>query len=86
MDNLKIMTVHDKAIRLLEGGVVEIEANWFRLRRLPDDKFVYPCLECKLDSICKQEHVEVCEECDAITGGKCCLRLVSNEQENDASF
>lgn len=80
------MTVHDKAIRLLEGGVVEIEANWFGLARLSDDRSIDSCLECKLDSICKQEHVEVCEECDAISGGVCCLRLVSNEQENDASF
>ena len=84
MDKIEIMTVHDKAIRLLEGGVVEIEANWFGLTRLSDDKFVYPCLECKLDSICKQEHVEVCEECDAISSGKCCLRLVTNEQEHNA--
>ena len=86
MDKRLIMTVHDKAIRLLEGGVVEIEGNWFRLRRLSEGKFVYPCLECKLDSICKQEHVEVCEECDTISGGKCCLRLVNNEQGHDASF
>ena len=69
------MTVHDKAIRLLEGGIVEIEANWFSLKRLSDDKFVYPCFECKLDSICHGEHADVCEECDAISGGKCCLQL-----------
>lgn len=69
------MTVHDKAIRLLEGGVVEIEADLFRLRRLSYDKFVNPCLECELDSICHEEHADVCEECDAISGGKCCLQL-----------
>lgn len=80
------MTAHDKAIRLLEGGVVEIEANWFGLTRLSDDRGIDSCLECKLDSICKQEHVEVCEECDAISRGTCCLRLISNEQENEASF
>lgn len=71
------MTVHDKAIRLLEGGIVEIEDNCFRLRRLSDDRFVYPCLECNLDSICHGEHADVCEECDAISGGKCCLQLAN---------
>lgn len=70
------MTVHDKAIRLLEGGMVEIEGNCFSLRRLSCDNFVYPCLECDLDSICREEHADVCNECEAISGGKCCLRLV----------
>ena len=80
MDKRLIMTVHDKAIRLLEGGIVEIEANWFSLKRLSDDKFVYPWLECNLDSICHGEHADVCEECDAISGGKCCLQLASDGQ------
>ena len=71
------MTVHDKAIRLLEGGVVEIKSNWFSLRRLPEGEFIYPCLECNLDSICHGEHADVCEECDTISGGKCCLQLAN---------
>lgn len=69
------MTVHDKAIRLLEGGIVEIENNWFRLGRLSDSRIFHPCSECNLDSICHGEHADVCEECDAISGGKCCLQL-----------
>lgn len=69
------MTVHDKAIRLLEGGVVEIESDLFSLKRLSDEFDDYPCVACNLDSICKGEHADVCEECDAISGGKCCLQL-----------
>ena len=68
------MTVHDKAIRLLEGGIVEIDANWFRLRRFPDYFDDNPCMECNLDSACREEHVAVCEECDAISGRVCCLQ------------
>lgn len=69
------MTVHDKAIRLLEGGIVEIEDNWFSLKRLSDDFDDYPCVECELDSICHGEHADVCEECDVISDGHCCLQL-----------
>lgn len=78
MDKRLNMTIHDKAIRLLEGGIVDIEGNWFWLMRLSDDVYDYddcPCVECNLDSICREEHKEVCSECDTISGGKCCLRL-----------
>lgn len=75
MDKRMSMTVHDKAIRLLEGGVVEIEGNWFRLIRFPENYDGIPCYECNLDSICREEHEDVCAECDAISGRICCLRL-----------
>ena len=69
------MTVHDKAIRLIEGGVVNIEGNWFRLIRFPDNYDDNPCMECDLDSICRMEHTDVCGECEAILHRKCCLKL-----------
>lgn len=69
------MTAHDKAIRLLEGGIVEIDSNWFRLVRLPDSYDDIPCMECSLDSICRMEHVDVCGECEAISHRKCYLQL-----------
>ena len=69
------MTVHDKAIRLLEGGIVNIKGDWFRLRKLSDNEGFTPCTECELDSICREEHEAVCEECDAISGAVCCLQL-----------
>jgi hypothetical protein len=77
---MKKMTEHDKAIRLLEGGIVEIQANWFRLKRLPDDYDDNPCVECSLDSICRQEHINVCTECDAISNKTCCLLLASESR------
>ena len=69
------MTVHDKAIRLLEGGVVEINGNWFRLLQYETDVEVDACNECTLDSICRMEHVDVCAECESISKRNCCLRL-----------
>ena len=69
------MTIHDKAIRLLEGGIVEIEGNWFRVIIFPDDYNDIPCMECDLDSICRMEHTDVCGECEAISDRRCCLRL-----------
>lgn len=71
---MKTMTVHDKAIRLLEGGIVEIDGNWFRLRRLNDEDGFTPCTMCNLDSACREEHIAICEECDAISGKVCCLQ------------
>lgn len=72
-------SVHEKAIRLVEGGAVEIDCNWFRLIRFPEEYDGNPCMDCELDSICRMEHTDICEECEAITYRKCCLQLASNK-------
>ena len=77
---MKKTTEHNKAIRLLEGGIVEIEANWFRVKRFPDDYDGIPCEECELDSICRLEHTYVCAECEAISNKRCCLQLASESR------
>lgn len=74
------MTVHDKAIRLLEGGVVEIKCNWFRLIKLPDYYNDVSCVECDLDSICQKEHTDVCVECEMISNRKCILKLAHKKR------
>lgn len=73
-------TVHDKAIRLLEGGIVEIDANWFRLKRFSDDYDSNTCEECNLDSICLLEHTAICSECEAMSNVRCCLQLASESR------
>lgn len=80
MDKKGKMTVHDKAIRLLEGGIVEIDGDWFRLIRFPDYYDGITCMECDLDSICREEHEDICAECEAISGKECCLRLAQKRQ------
>lgn len=74
------MTIHDKAILLLEGGIVEIDSDWFYLKRFPDYYDDNPCMECNLDSICRMEHTDVCGECEAISNRRCCLELASTRQ------
>ena len=76
---MKKMTVHDKAIRLLEGCIVEIEANWFRVKRFPNDYDGNPCEECELDSICRLEHEDVCAECEFISNQRCMLELACKD-------
>lgn len=73
MENSK--SIHDKAIRLLEGGIVEIDSDWFYLKKLPDYYNDIACNECSLDSICKTDHATICGECDAISNRKCFLQL-----------
>lgn len=73
-------SIHDKAIRLIEGGIVEIKGNWFKLKKLSDDAYDLPCIECELDSICELEHSEVCVECERILHNQCYLRLVSENK------
>lgn len=73
------MNVHDKAIRLLEGGIVEIRGNWFGLLKFPADYDDFPCVECDLDSICRNDHIDVCTECEKISNRRCCLKLALKE-------
>lgn len=73
-------TIHDKAIRLAEGGIVDIDSNWFRLIRYPEDYDGDSCMECDLDSICRMEHTDVCRECEAILHRKCNLELANRKK------
>lgn len=74
------MTVHDKAIRLLEGGIVQIEGNRFQVKRFPNNYDGITCNECSLDYICRQEHMDICAECEAISNRDCCLELANKER------
>ena len=69
------MNIHDKAIRLLEGGFVKIDGNWFKVRKLPADYEDHACMICELDSLCTMEHTDVCAECEVISKRKCFLEL-----------
>lgn len=74
---MKKMTVHDKAIRLLEGGIVQIEGKRFRVKRFPDYYDGITCFDCSLQSICRQEHLNICAECEAISNRDCCLEIAN---------
>lgn len=69
----KEMSLHDKAIRLLEGGVVACSGHAVRVVGVIDnDK---SCLLCDMDSACDDEMIELCAECDSITHSKHILKF-----------
>ena len=72
----KKLSVHEKAIRLIEGGIVDVDGHSVKLVILP---FIFdPCLYCEMDYLCHYgtEMCDVCEECDAITRMDCFLTLI----------
>lgn len=72
----KKLTVHDKAIRLVEGGFVEIDGHVVAARITPDD--LLSCDICEMDCICHAEMAEVCEEVDNIRQMRSYLVLAEN--------
>lgn len=72
-------SVHDIAIRLIEGGIEEIDGLCVALRHEP---YIFdPCLTCELDCICHKgtTFCDVCKECDAITHEDCFLVLMNQK-------
>ena len=69
------MTILDKAITLLENGVVEIDGDLFRLRKYPDNCIGNKCKECDVYSICGIEHATICAECEIVSRKRCGLQL-----------
>lgn len=60
-------TVHDKAIRLIEGGIVEVDGHCVTMAHRPNH--VDPCSVCHLDSQCHQlgpicDFFDPCFVCD----------------------
>ena len=69
--------IHEKAIRLLEGGHVEIDGHFVFAQIASDQTF--PCECCDLDAICTRDSnalMDVCMECDRQTGKKHILAMV----------
>lgn len=71
--------IHEKAIRLIEGGQVDVDCLCVRMKTTTAGWNV--CMLCNMDSICvnSTEMNLVCRECDDITGKNCYLELVSND-------
>lgn len=61
----KKMTLHDKAVRLCEGGEVECMGHFVRAQVIQTKDL--PCIDCTMDSICRDELCDLCAECDNLT-------------------
>lgn len=68
-------TIHEKAIRLIEGGHVEADGHSVRMAIVAEP--FEPCAACEMDCLCHEgtEICELCVECDGITGRGCYLIL-----------
>ena len=66
-------SVHEKAIRLVEGGIVDINGHSVMLVKYP---YIFdPCFCCDMGRFCHygNEMCLVCEECDSISDMDCFL-------------
>ena len=71
--------IHNKAIRLVEGGIVDINGLCVSMRHEP---YIFdPCFVCELDCLCHRGNdiCNVCDECDSITGEDCFLVLMDQK-------
>lgn len=73
---IKSTSLHDSAIRLLEGGIVQYDGQFVKAIKVLDP--YAPCLECKMDSACSLKLMELCDEVDQISGVGHCLVLASD--------
>lgn len=71
-------SIHEKAIRLIEGGIVDVDGHSVKLVNVPD--MFYTCNSCEMDSIChnETEMCEVCIKCVEISKKNCILELVTS--------
>ena len=73
---MKQTEIHEKAIRLIEGGVAEVDGHFVVARIAMNQTF--PCEGCNMDSICTRDSnaiMDVCMECDRLTNTKHVLRI-----------
>lgn len=73
--SMKEQTLHEKAVRLCEGGSVTCNGVAVKAKiALNQDA---PCFECEMDSICRMEMTDLCAECDGLTHQKHILVLTT---------
>lgn len=70
------MSVHEKALRLIEGGIVACNDLAVRAVDVTDDDI--PCCCCEMGSACNKDMADLCNECDWITNTMHHLELVSS--------
>ena len=68
-------SIHEKAIRLLEGGIVDVDGNSVRVKRTW--AYCDACMYCKMDCLfySGSEMELVYKECDSISQRNCFLEF-----------
>lgn len=78
---MKKVSLHDKAVRLAEGGYVE--SNGLIIAAKLYSVEIDECYECEMDCICDLEKIELCCEVHTLTGKYCTLYLPSERKNNE---
>ena len=65
--------LHEKAVRLCEGGAVEINGLWVKTKVVEGQ--VDPCDICEMDCLCRMDMVELCAACENYDNKKHLLYL-----------
>ena len=65
--------LHDKAIRLLEGGIVKVDGLVVRAVKVPEG--FDPCNECNMDCLCKGDIARLCDRLSLFDGSQYLLKL-----------
>lgn len=73
----KEMSLHDKAVRLCEGGVVECMGHVVKAVAIATSDL--PCIDCGMDSICRDEMCDLCAYCDNLTSEEHILVLACEQ-------
>lgn len=70
--------LHDKAVRLAEGGVVEINGHF--VRAIGVVCVDCPCYLCSMDSACNDEMSDLCAEVDGYTRSNHILKFAYKQK------
>ena len=77
----KEMSLHDKAVRLCEGGIAECMGQF--VKAVAIDTTDLPCIDCGMDSICRDELCDLCAECDNLTNENHILVLACEQPDKN---
>ena len=67
--------LHQKAVRLCEGGSVWVSGLMVKAKQVPDEDCA--CEICEMESVCNMEMCDLCAECDGYTHHKHILQLTT---------
>lgn len=78
-EDMKQSELHEKAVRLVEGGIVKVAGHFVRMY---SEKYIFdPCFGCEMDCLChfgNDIHL-LCRECDAVSGRDCFLAFAASK-------
>ena len=64
----KETSLHDLAVRLCEGGVIDYDGFALKAKDVGHEE--NPCYLCAMDSTCNMAMTDLCAECDGVTHTK----------------